>query len=97
MLKKAYPYMEVCFFYKSSHSFDIEVEIHDVFSNGDCVQNGYFTASAFEATMNNFVSKHEEIRTLVIWVGNGPHYRNTSLILWLMRTILYVILACRFQ
>ena len=72
------------FFYKSSDSSEIEIEIHDVFSNGDCVQNWYFTASAFEATVNNFAATHEATRTLVIWSDNGPHYHNTSLILWLM-------------
>ena len=73
------------FFYKRSESSDIEVDVHDVFSNGDCVQNWYFTASAFEATIKNFTSKHDDITSLVIWSDNGPHYHNTSIILWLMR------------
>lgn len=68
-----------------SDSSEIEVEIHDVCSNGDCVQNCFFTASAFEATLKNFSSKHEDITSLVIWSDNGPHYHNTSIILWLMR------------
>ena len=73
------------FFYKSSDSGQIEVEIHDVFSNGDCVQNWFFTASAFEATFSNFSAKHKDITKLYIWSDNGPHYHNTSLVLWLMR------------
>ena len=73
------------FFYKTPGADEIEVEIHDLFSNGDCVQNWYFTASAFEATFQNFASKHDEISSLVIWSDNGPHCHNTSLILWLMR------------
>ena len=73
------------FFYKSSDSSEIEVEIHDVFSNGDCVQNCFFTASAFAATLTNFPSKHDDITSLVIWSDSGPHYHNTSIILWLMR------------
>ncbi len=73
------------FFYKSSESEEIEVEIHDVFSNGDCVQNWFFTASAFEATFLNFSAKHKDIMKLYIWSDNVPHYHNTSLVLWLMR------------
>jgi hypothetical protein len=64
---------------------DIEVEIHDVFSNGDCVQNWYFTASAFEENKKNFASKHDDVTSLVTWSDNGPHYHNTSIILLLMR------------
>ena len=73
------------FFYKSSESGQVEVEIHDVFSNGDCVQNWFFTASAFEATFLNFSAKHKDITKLYIWSDNGPHYHNTSLVLWLIR------------
>ena len=73
------------FFYKSSDSKEIKVEIHDVFSNSDCVQNWFFTASAFEATFQNFAARHDGIKKLYIWSDNGPHYHNTSTILWLMR------------
>lgn len=38
------------FFFKSGDSSDIEVEIHDVFSSGDCTQNWFFSASALEAS-----------------------------------------------
>ena len=73
------------FFFKTEESEEIQVEIHDVFSNGDCTQNWYFTVSAFEATFNNFKSRHEDVKSLVIWSDNGPHYHNTSVILWLTR------------
>ena len=73
------------FFHKSSDSGEIEVEIHDLYSNGDCVQNWFFTISAFEATFKNFAAKHDDIKKLSIWSDNGPHYHNTSVIVWLMR------------
>ena len=73
------------FFLKSEESREIQVEIHDVFSNGDCTQNWYFTASAFEATFKSFSSRHDDVKSLVIWSDNGPHYHNTSIILWLTR------------
>ena len=73
------------FFFKTEDSQDIQVEIHDVFSNGDCTQNWYFTVSAFEATLNNFRSRHEDVKSVIIWSDNGPHYHNTSVILCLTR------------
>ena len=73
------------FFFKTENSQDIQVEIHNVFSNGDCTQNWYFTFSAFEATLNNFRSRHEDVKSVIIWSDNGPHYHNTSVILWLTR------------
>lgn len=72
------------FFFKTKESGeDIMVEIHDVFSNGDCTQNWYFSPSAFEATFKNFSARHEDVTSLVIWSDNGPHYHNTSIIFWL--------------
>ena len=73
------------FFHKSLDSRGIKVEIHDLFSNGDCVQNWFFTVSAFKATLKNFAVKHNYIKKLSIWSDNGPHYHNTSVIVWLMR------------
>ena len=73
------------FFFRSHDSQDIQVEIHDVFSNGDSTQNWFFTASAFESTFTNFSSRHKDIHSLVIWSDNGPHYHNTSIILWISR------------
>lgn len=73
------------FFFRSDDSADIQVEIHDVFSNGDSTQNWLFTASAFESTFNNFSSTNTNVRSLVIWSDNGPHYHNTSVILWMSR------------
>ena len=45
-------------FFKTENLEEIHVEIHDVFSNGDCTQNWYFTVSGFEATLKNFRSQH---------------------------------------
>ena len=73
------------FFFTSDDSGDIQVEIHDVFSNSDSTQNSFFTASVFESTFNNFSSANKNIRSLVIWSDNGPRYHNTSLILWVSR------------
>jgi hypothetical protein len=73
------------FFFRSEDSSEIEIEIHDLFSNGDCTQNWFFTASAFEASFTNFQARHPNIHTVSIWSDNGPHYHNTSLMLWLMR------------
>ena len=61
-------------FFRSNDSADIQVEIHDVFSNGDSTQNWFFTASAFESTFNNFSFANKNVRSLVIWSDNGPHY-----------------------
>ena len=73
------------FFFQSHDSQDIQVEIHDVFSYGDSTQNWFFTASAFESTFTNFSSRRKDIHSLVIWSDNGPHYHNTSIILWISR------------
>ena len=73
------------FFFRSHDSQDIQVEIHDVFSNGNSTQNWFFTASVFESTFTNFSSRHKDIHSLVIWSDNGPHYHNTSIILWISR------------
>ena len=73
------------FFFRCGTSSDIQIEIHDLFSNGDCTQNWFFSASALEASFNNFQARHPEINVLSIWSDNGPHYHNTSLLLWLMR------------
>ena len=73
------------FFFKSEESSDIQVEIHDVFSNGDCTQNWFFSASALEASFGNFSKRHKDITSIVMWSDNGPHYHNTSFILWLSR------------
>ena len=37
---------------------------------------------AFEATFKNF-SLHQDVKSLVVWSDNGPHYHNMSIILWL--------------
>ena len=71
------------FFYRSDTSSDIKIEIHDLFSSGDCTQNWYFSASALEATFKNFAALHPNISKVSLWSDNGPHYHNTSLILWL--------------
>ena len=73
------------FFFRCGTSSDIQIEIHDLFSNGDCTQNWFFSASALEASFKNFQACHPEINVLSIWSDNGPHYHNTSLLLWLMR------------
>jgi hypothetical protein len=73
------------FFFKTKDEEDIMVEIHNAFSSGDCTQNWYFSASAFEATFQNFSTRHSHVKSLVIWSDNGPHYHNTSIILWLSR------------
>lgn len=73
------------FFFRCGTSSDIQIEIHDLFSNGDCTQNWFLSASALEASFKNFQSRHPEINVLSIWSDNGPHYHNTSLLLWLMR------------
>ena len=84
MERKGCLFTAVCFFLKRKTQ-DIQVEIHNVFSNGDCTQNWYFTFNAFEATLNNFRSRHEDVKSVIIWSDNGPHYHNTSVILWLTR------------
>ena len=61
--KKGVPVHGSMFFFKTKNSQDIQVEIHDVFSNGDCTQNWYFTVSAFEATLNHFRSRHEDVKS----------------------------------
>ena len=76
------------FFFKTKDEEDIMVEIHNVFSNGNCAQNWYFSASAFEATFQSHVTNlpsacHSHVKSLVKWSDNGPHYHNTSIILWL--------------
>ena len=73
------------FFFRSEASSEIQIEIHDLFSNGDCMQNWFFSASALEASFKNFQARHPDINVLSMWSDNGPHYHNTSLILWLMR------------
>ena len=74
------------FFFRCDKSSEFQIEIHDLFSNGDCTQNWFFTASAFEACFGNLQARHPDIRTVSIWSDNGPHYmHNTSLMLWLMR------------
>ena len=73
------------FLLRCNHSFEIQIEIHDVFSNGDCTQNWFFTASAFGAYFRNFHARHPAIDTVSIWSHSGPHYHNISLMLWLMR------------
>jgi hypothetical protein len=72
------------FFFRSEASSEIQIEIHDLFSNGDCMQNWFFSASALEASFKNFQARHPDINVLSMWSDNGPHYHNTSLILWLM-------------
>ena len=62
------------FFFRCGTSSDIEIEIHDLFSNGDCTQNCFFSASALEASFKNFQARHPEINVLSIWSDNGPHY-----------------------
>ena len=68
------------FFFWCGTSSEIQIEIHDLFSNGDCTQNWFFSASALEASFKNFKSCHPEINVLSIWSDNGPHYHNTSLL-----------------
>ena len=55
------------FLFRFSDSREIEVEIHDLFTNGDCVQNWFFTVSAFEATLKDLAAKHDDIKKLSIW------------------------------
>ena len=66
------------FFFKSEESSDIQVEIHDTFSNGDCTQNWFFSASALEASFGKFSKRHKDITSIVMWSDNGPHHHNTS-------------------
>lgn len=73
------------FFFRSGASSDIKIEIHDLFLSGDCTQNWYFSASALEATFKNFAALHPNISKVSLWSDNGPHYHNTSFILWLTR------------
>ena len=73
------------FFFRCENSSETQIEIHDAFSNGDCTQDWFFTASAFEASSKNFHARHRAIDTVSIWSDNGPHYHNTCLMLWLMR------------
>ena len=77
------------FFFRSHDSQDIQVKIHDVLSNGDSTQNWFFTASAFS-------SRHKDIHSLIIWSDNGPHYHNTSIILWIswLREICDLTVEC---
>ena len=70
--------------FRCGTSSDIQIEIHDLFSNGDCTENWFFSANALEASFKNFQARHPEINALSIWSDNGPHYHNTSLLLWLM-------------
>lgn len=57
-------------FFRCENSSEIQTEIHDVFSNGDCTQNWFFTASAFEASFKNFHARHRAIDTVSIWSDN---------------------------
>ena len=83
--KKGVPVHGSMFFFKSKELSYIQVEIHDVFSNGDCTQNWFFSASALEASFGNFSKRHKDIPSIVMWSDNGPHYHNTSFILCLSR------------
>ena len=35
--------------------------------------------------MKNLKSLHPEIKSLSLWSDNGPHYKNSSLIIWLQK------------
>ena len=66
-------YVHGCMFFRWENSSEIQIEIDDVFSNGDCTLNYFFTASAFEASFKNFQARHRAIDTVSTWSENGPH------------------------
>ena len=43
----------------------------------------FFSASCLEEATINFKSLHPEITNMKLWSDNGPHYKNTSLVIWL--------------
>ena len=57
------------FFFRCGTSSDIQIEIHDLFSNGDCTQNCFFSASALEASFKNFQARRPEVNVLSIWTS----------------------------
>ena len=86
------------FIYKSDDSDEISIEFHDTFSEDDDTQNWFFSSSCIEESVRNFKSLHPHITSLSLWSDNGPHYKNTSLILWLRElTTLTGIKLTRFS
>jgi len=58
-------------------------EFHDIYSEQDDKQNWFFSACCLEESFQNFHSLHPEISSANLWTGNGPHYKNTTLVIWL--------------
>ena len=70
------------FLYRETPNRPIMTEYHDNFTEDDR-QNWFFSASCIEESSRNFKELHPETSRMKIWSDNGPHYKNTSLILWL--------------
>ena len=75
----------VMFLYREEEEGPILTEYHDTFSEMDDTQNWFFSASCLEESMKNLKSLHPEIKTLSLWSDNGPHYKNSSLVIWLQK------------
>ena len=70
------------FLFKESADGPLITECHDYYSEDD-TQNWFFSACCIEESTKNFKKLHPDVITMKIWSDNGPHYKNTSLVLWL--------------
>ena len=75
----------VMFLYREEEEGPILTEYHDTFSETDDTQNWFFSASCLEESVKNLKSLHPEMKSLSLWSDNGPHYKNSSLIIWLQQ------------
>ena len=83
--KKGASVHEVMFLHREEEEGPILTEYHDTFSETDDTQNWFFSASCLEESVKNLKSLHPEIKSLTLWSDNGPHYKNSSLIIWLQK------------
>ena len=75
----------VMFLYREEEEGLILTEYHDTFSEADHTQNWFFSASCLEESVKNLKCLNPEIKTLSLWSDNGPHYKNSSFIIWLQK------------
>ncbi|KAK3701233.1 hypothetical protein QZH41_003206 [Actinostola sp. cb2023] len=75
----------VMFLFREEEDGPILTEYHDAISETDDTQNWFFSASCLEESAKNMKALHPEITSLSMWSDNGPHYKNSSLIIWLQK------------
>lgn len=82
--KKGASVLGILYFYKKPDTPDdsVEMEYYDICCEIDTKQDWFWVASAIEATTNNFRERHPTIVEEYRISDNGPHFHNTSLMIW---------------